>query len=287
MKTLDAGLLASQTLCYCLQVVRTDGVVALFTSADSPVTVNTGDPDFDGTYESATGLDVSDLVAQASLAVDNLEIIVHPDEATYPGVDILAGRWDGAEFRLFETDYVDPTNVNPLKRGRTGEADTLRATNRFEFRGLKQALQQQLGSVTSKTCRYRFGSQSMPDGLCMLDLHEFRTTYLITAVASKRQFTCGAAAEAADYYKEGTALAVDGANENFSQKVRSFSAGVVTLALPMPYALQIGDAIELTAGCQKRLIEDCKTKFNNVLNFGGEPDVPGADILTGDPETSG
>jgi hypothetical protein len=51
----------------------------------------------------------------------------------------------------------------------------------------------------------------------------------------------------------------------------------------MPYAIQIGDTFSAVAGCQKRLAEDCGTKFSNVVNFGGEPHLPGIDALTSPP----
>lgn len=301
MKTFSAGLTAayasgSTTICSFLRVQRTDDVVQTFTSADIDVTVG-GE-----LYESSTGLDISNLVAQASLAVDNMELLVFPDEVSYPQSDILAGRWDGAKFWLFEADYSDSglasgtaigsgtrTDINLLKRGTAGESDTLRSTRRFEFRGLKQALQQQLVPVMQKTCRYRLGSTSMPDGLCFVDLNDsagFTNTYEVTSVTSRTVFTATDATEVDDFYGEGKATANDGPNAGFSQKIKSFSAGVFTLSLPMPYAVEVGDTFTFVAGCRKRLIEDCKTKFDNVPNFGGEPHVTGADLLTADPDIS-
>jgi hypothetical protein len=36
-----------------------------------------------------------------------------------------------------------------------------------------------------------------------------------------------------------------------------------------------GNGYSVYPGCKKRLIADCKTKFANVVNFRGEPYVPG------------
>jgi hypothetical protein len=74
--------------------------VQAFTSADRDVIVGSD------TYLAATGLDVSNLVVQAGLAVDNMELTVFPDEVSYPQADIIAGRWDNAKFWLFECDYT-------------------------------------------------------------------------------------------------------------------------------------------------------------------------------------
>ena len=38
-------------------------------------------------------------------------------------------------------------------------------------------------------------------------------------------------------------------------------------------AIQVGDRFNIVAGCQKRISEDCHTKFINTWNFGGFPHV--------------
>lgn len=298
MKTFSAGLAAAYasggtTLCACLRVLRTGTELELFTSHDQDVIVG-GD-----TYSAATGLDISNLVAQASLAVDNMEIVVLPDETSYPQVDILAGRWDGAKFWLFECDYTDVTiatgsfsasrtDINLFKRGTTGESDTLRVTNRFEFRGLKQALQvSTLVPVMSKTCRYRLGDEN-----CTLDIADWTVARTVIAVDSRRQFTLEPTSSAIhddtadDFYKEGEVVSIDGLNEGYRAKVKAYgggSEGLFTLSLPLPFDVQVGDTFDCIAGDQKRFEEDCIAKFNNGLNFGGEPHATGIDLLTADP----
>jgi uncharacterized phage protein (TIGR02218 family) len=299
VKTFSSDLAAtyasgSSTLCACLKVLRSDGVAYLFTSADRDVTVG-GE-----IYVSAHGLSISNLVNQSSLAVDNMEFPVLPDESTYPQVDIIAGRWDKAQFWLFECDYTDPSlaggsnavgeasrdDINLLKRGWGGESDTLRSSRKFELRGLKQALQQPVGAVTSKTCRYRLGSTAMPAGLCLVDLSSFTNEYPVTGVTSRHVFTCSGASEADDYYGDGIAISLDGANEGYERKVKTFAASIFTLAMEFPFTVSIADNFRFIAGCRKRLTEDCQAKFDNVLNFGGEPHMTGIDAITADPEVS-
>jgi uncharacterized phage protein (TIGR02218 family) len=48
----------------------------------------------------------------------------------------------------------------------------------------------------------------------------------------------------------------------------------------MPYTIETGDRFTIVAGCDKSS-KTCIEKFNNIINFRGEPDVPGTDkILT-------
>lgn len=56
------------------------------------------------------------------------------------------------------------------------------------------------------------------------------------------------------------------------------SSNTLTLFLPTPYAVQVGDLAAIYPGCDKRLTT-CINKFNNVLNFRGEPYIPGQDDI--------
>ena len=76
-----------------------------------------------------------------------------------------------------------------------------------------------------------------------------------------------------------------GGNAGLQAKVKSHTvAGVITLMLPMPSDPVAGDTFDIIAGCRKRLHEDCRDKFDNVVNFQGEPHLPGVDYLTADPD---
>jgi hypothetical protein len=47
--------------------------------------------------------------------------------------------------------------------------------------------------------------------------------------------------------------------------------------LPLPFLPAVGDQFMMYPGCKKRWTEDCAQKFDNALNFRGEPFVPGRD----------
>lgn len=287
MKTFPAGLAAhyaqeTTSLATFLEVTRRDGVIVRFTGADRNVTVE------GGLYLSAPGLVVTNMTSVSTTAVDSLELKIFPD-ADIPEADLIAGLWDFATYRLFETSYIDPTiGINLLRRGWTGVASAMRDGYSIELRSLKQALQQPIGAVTSKTCRYRLG-----DSGCLVDLTPWTHDYAVTSVVSTREFTCAGVAEATDTYGDGIATALDGQNlpdgavEGYSQKIKTQVGGTFTLALAMPFEIEVGDTFRFIAGCRHRLLEDCRDKFDNVLNFGGEPHVPGADILTADPDLGG
>jgi uncharacterized phage protein (TIGR02218 family) len=260
------------TIATCLKVTRTDDEVHGYTSHDHPLV-------FDGlTYE--PGFDISTLSSASGLAVDNLELSVQPlpDEEDL-AADLRSGRWDNAAFQLFEVNYNALTVRNVLKNGHLGEVRFRSTHYVVEFRSLTQALQQTQGIVTSKTCRARLGDEK-----CTLNLAPFTYTGTITAVDGddpQRIFTDSARAEAGGWFAEGIFQILTGANAGFRQKVKIHEAGgAFQLSLPMPYPMAPGDNYSVIAGCRKRLEEDCIAKFNNPLNFQGEPHLPGLDALT-------
>lgn len=58
---------------------------------------------------------------------------------------------------------------------------------------------------------------------------------------------------------------------------------LITLFLPMGREVRAGDRLRLYPGCDKR-IATCRAKFDNHLNFRGEPHVPGSDAITTYPD---
>jgi len=80
------------------------------------------------------------------------------------------------------------------------------------------------------------------------------------------------------YFAYGSVTFLTGANKGYSTEVKSFAPGVVAVALPFPFAVAPGDTYMIVAGCD-RTFGTCKTRFNNVAHFRGEPYVPGADTI--------
>jgi uncharacterized phage protein (TIGR02218 family) len=274
VKSIPAGLLAHyaqgvQTIAACITITRTDAVVLRFTGLDVPLVVA-------GNTYVPCGLNVSGLTSNAALSVDNAELQVLPDPALgIVRADLITGLWDHAAFEIFEVNWASPADgVNILKAGTLGEVRPARGLYTVELRGLAQALQSPLGFLTQKTCRYRLG-----DANCTVNLVPFTVTGTVTSVANNQVFTDTGRSEAVEYFAEGELLWTGGANSGYRHKIKAFAADVFTLSLAAPFTVQVGDAYTAIAGCQKRLLEDCKTKFNNALNFGGEPDLPGIDAL--------
>lgn len=283
MKSVPSNLLSEfqsgcTASCYCLQITRADGEIFRFTSLDKDLTVS------GNTYEA--GLNVTSIAQAAGLAVNNLEVTILYN-GTFQRVDFLAGRWDNARWYLFETNWKS-TSDGQLVIGYyvTGEVRPGETSVTIEIRGLSQFLQQPIGFVTSKTCRARFADYPTPvnGNLCRISPSSYLTSGSITSVTSQYVARDSARGEDADWFTEGYLEFTSGDNAGLAQKVKDYDAnGTFTFSLPFPFAIQAGDTYQAIAGCRKRRNLDCRTKFDNILNFQGEPDLPGPDRATEQP----
>ena len=226
--------------------------------------------------EATPGFNIQSLVSAAGVGVDNTDVYVIADDAVLTRADILAGKWDGAKVYFFRYNWKLPASgLIPVKRGSFGNFSPQQGQFKVEFRDQRQALQQNTTWVIQEACRWRLG-----DARCTVDLDPFTFEAEVTAVASAYEFTSTDLDQADDYFGEGFVNWLTGLNAGTpGHKVKSFAAGVVTLSEFAVFEIDEGDTFEITAGCRKRWEEDCKDKFDNIINFGGEKDKPTRDEL--------
>jgi len=274
MKTIDAGLLAvyqspGPTIVTLVTVTRTDAQVFRWVSLDRDLIVG------GNTYLASPGVQLSSLVSTEGSGVDNAEIKILED-ADITRADILAGIWDGAEFEIAETDWKATTPVkNILKAGKLGNVKPMRGHSVVEFRDLRQAMQGEHAAVLQETCRYQLG-----DAKCTKSVTAppFTVTGTVDSSASQYSVTDAARTEVADYFGNGFFTFTSGLNAGLTQKIKTFSAGVFVFW--NQFIFPIGnDNYTAVAGCRLRFQEDCKTKFDNAVNFGGEPNKRNPDTL--------
>lgn len=281
MKTIPSDL-SYGTLVFGIRVVRQDGTVFGWTQHDVNSTVNVDGEDT--LLLSNPGFTIQSLVSTAGLGVDTTDIyVIDGDDMTR--ADILMRKWDGAEVYFFRYDWTLPSaGIIPIKRGSFGNFQPMLGQFKVEFRDFRQALQANSTWVFQETCRWRLG-----DARCGIDLtgsDGYTVTASVTGVTSQRVFTASGLTQADDFFGEGflTWTGSDGLNVGTPPfKVKAFAAGVVTLSEPTIQPIQTGDTFTIVAGCRKRWEEDCKTKFDNLLRFGGEKDKPLRDDLVAIP----
>lgn len=256
------------TLATCWKLTRTDGVVMGFTDHDGPLLI-------DGVqYAAETGFTPTAVTASSSLSVDNMDVEGMLEANSITEEDIMAGRYDFAEIEVFQVNYRGPADGRILlRRGWLGEI-TLRH-RRFvaEIRGLTQKLSQQVGELYSPACRAELG-----DGRCRVNMAVFTHTGVVEQAESRALFSDSARHEENGYFTAGKITFTSGENAGLSMEIKAFAEGQFTLALPMPYSVAVGDTYSVQAGCDKNF-STCAQRFNNAVNFRGEPHVPGMDRM--------
>jgi uncharacterized phage protein (TIGR02218 family) len=284
VKTTSIALLGSSTRATFYRVQRRDGTDFGFTDCGAA-------PTLEG-IQYVEGMTISAVRQSLDLNANNGEVTWLPG-GIVTEADLLTGVWDNAAYVHFECDWTNPDEFDVISVGTTGEVRIKDGRYASETRGLKQVLRNPQGFATQATCRARFADYPAPTQfniLCRLDVDAWRVSGEITAVTSRRSVTDSARTEADDWFGNGIFEATSGDNAGHARRIAGYAAGAFNFDHPFDFDFAPGDAYSAIAGCRGRhaidmetlavIVSDCRTKFDNVVNFQGEPHVPGVDQLT-------
>ncbi len=255
-------------LAFCWRLERRDGVAIGLTSHDRDLLV-------DGfSYRAAPGLVPSAITRGIGLEVEAMDVQGALSHDAIREEDLRAGRWDGAALWLHLTEWTEPGELwLELMRGELGTIEQQGESFSVELRGPAALLQAQVAPETSPGCRARLG-----DRACRVDMAARRQLVEVTEMAGEVAIVTGGGL-AAGAYAFGTLRWMDGANGGLIQSILANDEGSITLADVPPLVVEEGARALLIEGCDKRL-ETCCARFANVINFRGEPYLPGSDLLT-------
>lgn len=264
----------TETIARAWAVARRDGLVLGFTDHDLALS-------FDGvTFRPDSGLSARALVQGLGLSVDNSEAVGALSDSAITERDLMAGRWDGADVRLWEVDWTDSANRRLVFRGHLGEVVRSGAAFRAELRGLSEPLNRAQGRVYHPRCSAMLG-----DGQCRFDLARagYSAEGVVEAEDEGRLALSGIAGHDGGWFEHGRLVVLTGAAEGLSGLVKADAAlpgarREVELWTALGIRPAAGDRVRLEAGCDKRA-ETCRMKFLNHLNFRGFPHLPPEDWL--------
>lgn len=257
-------------------------------------------------YSPIIGFQPTTLLQNSDLSVNNADATGLMPEFDVPvsEEDIIAGVYDFADFEVFQVNYENlvPGSGLAVAAGTFGRVTVqdfgLSIVN--ELRGLTDPLKQSLCQKDSLTCRATFGSGALGSGAdveelfpCGFDLSTITVSGEVDSVGLETNltFTDGSLSFADDELISGMIKWLTGANAGRSYELEeNTAAGVVTLAFPAAFPIQIGDTFDIRPGCNKHARDEekgCKFYFASewVLHFRGEPDIPIGD--QGSMETPG
>ena len=79
------------------------------------------------------------------------------------------------------------------------------------------------------------------------------------------------------YFNLGTLSFTSGVNAGVTRTIKNYDVGAIMLSYPLQNAPAVGDTFIAYPGCDKRMVETCNDKFNNLLNYRGFPFIPPAE----------
>lgn len=264
--------------CQIWTITRRDGRVFRYTSHDRPVTYN------DEVYSSCRSLNPSASENASTLgSVGNMELAGIIDDDGISEADLYGGLFDDAFVTVDLINWGRGTDVpRRLAAGWTGTLKQGETGFNMEVLGPGARLEQQaLVQMVTPGCRWVFGSAE-----CGVNIEAMKLSGTVVAARSRGSFRATLPAPPSGrQWQNGRVRWISGDNlgQVTETKTVDFETGEIVLWASPSYLPQPGDAFEVLPGCDFARDGGC-TVYANVINFGGFPDVPGADSLLETPD---
>ena len=260
-------------------ITRTDGAIYRFTSLDRDLT-------FQGlTYQACDSMSptASEMATQLG-AIGNMELTGLISDTSITDEDLANGLFNGATVEVWKVPWENQGGEIPFRllAGTLGDVRLGAVAFTAEVITPGATIQQRpLLDEYTPGCPYELG-----DARCAFDLPSLQVSGTVDAVFNiiapnsqrRRKFTDSSRAEAAQYFDFGEITWTSGANSGITSDVKSFAAGVFVLWELLPNDIALGDTYTALPGCDKSTTT-CTDTFDNFVNFGGFPDVPGSDRM--------
>jgi uncharacterized phage protein (TIGR02218 family) len=256
------------TIAFCWRLERRDGIALGFTTHDRDLARG------GLVYRAAPGMLPSAISLSDGFRAEALDVRGALTSESLSAADLAAGRWDGAAVFVFMLDWEEPDGeLFAVARGEIGEVSMRAGGFEAELRGPVALLDMPVTEQTSPECRAGLG-----DKRCRVDMAGRTRLTRITAVPGDAVVELAEAA-AGNAYGGGRLRWLSGANSGLESAVLRSDGALLTLYEPPVFAPLPGALVEIVEGCDKMLVT-CAGRFGNVLNFRGEPHLPGIDLLT-------
>ncbi|MDC4992539.1 DUF2163 domain-containing protein [Acinetobacter baumannii] len=272
---LIALLDADQFIMADLYTITTiQGIEYCYTSYDVNLTVQGKEFRADGPIISREGISLS-----LGIEVDNLSIKIETNESAKFGDVPVAqafhnGVLDGARFKL-ERIFMDintPTDTSAgtlvLFEGRIVEPEL----DRYEINASVVSEVDDLKLQMPRNLYTPGCLNTLFDSACGLLSADFAVNTTIGANSSPSRIVCDLS-QPQGWFTQGVVEFLEGVNIGIKRTVRLHEAESLLLTLPLLDMPEIGEAIHVYPGCDKRL-DTCTNRFNNRARFRGAPFVP-------------
>lgn len=253
------------SVAFCWRIERRDGIAIGLTSHDRDLAIE------DFLYRAAPGMVPSAITRGDAAGEGGMEVSGALGGDAIAEIDLIAGRWDGGEVRVFATDWSSGETLS-LGGGTFGAVELSADGFSAELRGALAALAAPVSERTSPDCRAELG-----DARCRVAMAGRRRFARVLAVEG-RVLTVDVVEPVANAHGEGRLLWFGGGNSGLEDAVLSSEGATLTLRRE-PRFDGVGALVRIDEGCDK-MLATCAGRFGNAVNFQGEPYLPGIDLLT-------
>lgn len=248
------------------RIYRRDGAALAFTSHNRDLT-------FGGlTHRAAPGMIPAAIRLTSELSNDNAEAQGALNHDSIREEDLAAGLFDEAAIQIGAVDW-ETLDHHTLYTGQIGRIEDDRSQFSAELRSSKSLLEQDLVPRTSPTCRAEFCGRG-----CGLSAVRFTTREIVADIdpETNRVRILGLAGED---FVDGRLRLMAGPQTGLAFGIIDAEGDWLTLDRPLVTGTLPGTYAQLLEGCD-HTIATCAGRFDNAVNFRGEPFLPGNDLLS-------
>jgi len=281
----DCTTLATLFLC-----VRTDGFTVALTDHDKDIVYTATDGIKSGipiTFKAEDGMTRTADAASSDLSPDNMDVDVFLDSAEITEQDIRGKLYDGATLEIRAVNFANLGMGDiKIRTGTLGKIVMKNGVATAEVRGLMQQLSYVVGSVYGAMCRAELGDQK-----CKVSMPKYTQNGSVASVVSAVEIvpTSGllmvgsptpTTPAPAGWFNDGILTWTSGVNSGLTNQIKSWDGTNLIFSLPMFSAPAPADTFSIQPGCNKSAdasTGDCQNKYQNIVNFRGENNIPGQD----------
>lgn len=274
----------TRCLASCWTIERVDGGILRFTDHNEPLEV-------EGETFTPTGGVVATARERSSEQPQNVDVkgILFAEAITDD--DLRAGKYREAKITEVVVDWRFPFAGTFGKNVYIVESTTFdNEVWQGKVSGKRLKLRQVVGQLFDRSCRWEFG-----DSNCGVDLGPLTFSGTVVAeLEDSRRFSTDLSQDD-DFFSFGRITWTSGDNDGVLQDIKSYTANVVELHVRSPSPISPGDTFEIVRGCNHLSgvnpdgTDDpsghCKFRYDNLLNYGGFPFLPGNDRLLQTPNS--
>lgn len=239
-------------------------------------------------WKSVSGLNSKDFSSDTELSVDNSEVDILVGALIDSGLtleEMQAGALDNGTYEFFIINYEDTEQNLRLDAGDIGEVKA-KSLNEATIELLSHAvrLRSGTGTVTSIRCRAIFGTYANSQTGCGVNAEVMWKSGTVTGISEDEKQSVFADSsipltEESNNYRVRFTSGRNKSPRLYQVEGYSLVSGTIALIETTRYPIEVGDTFQIRPDCNK-LPDDCK-KYNNIINYKGEPFIPVADGLEG------